>query len=118
MKGGCGCLTLFGIMAFFAILARGRVHVSFFGLLFIFLIGGVIGRILFSSYEKGQKEAGGKNEPPLYPTSSGEVSTASSEAPPIRDYVHEATTCVQCGMTIPPGATACSRCGWTYKEQG
>jgi len=38
---------------------------------------------------------------------------APSEVQPAA--VLEPTTCVECGMSIPSGATVCPKCGWSYE---
>jgi hypothetical protein len=114
LKGGFGCLTFFLIFSIF--LARGRVNINFLGLLTIFIVGGLIAKSLSSAYEKGRSEVKGIDEH----LHEGEAASSpgparSGEAPPMRRSVHEAVVCEHCGMTVPPGAEECSRCGWVYK---
>jgi hypothetical protein len=37
------------------------------------------------------------------------------EEAPSQDDLSEATECLECGRTIPPGAAKCPFCGWSYK---
>jgi predicted lipid-binding transport protein (Tim44 family) len=63
-KGGLGGLAIFAILAFITVLLGGHVHFNVGGLIFLFIIGGVIGLIVLSIYNKGRKDAGGSEHPP------------------------------------------------------
>ena len=50
---------IFAILAFIAVLLGGHAHADAGGLVLLFIIGGVIGLIVFSIYNKGRKDASG-----------------------------------------------------------
>ncbi len=58
-KGGCGCLALFAVLAVLALLVGGNVHADIAGLAMLFVIGGVIGLIVYAIYNKGRRDAAG-----------------------------------------------------------
>lgn len=58
VKGGCGCLVIFAGLAFLSVLFGGHAHADIGGLILLFVIGGVIGLIVFAIYNKGRKDAG------------------------------------------------------------
>ena len=62
-KGGCGCLVIFAILVFIAVSLGGHAHANVGGLILLFIIGGVIGLIIYSIYNKGRKDAGGSEHP-------------------------------------------------------
>jgi hypothetical protein len=33
---------------------------------------------------------------------------------PVKDFIDQPTTCVECRTAIPAGATQCLKCGWSY----
>ncbi len=112
LKGGTGCLALCAIIACLVLLAGGHVRVNFWGLVFLFFVGGIIGLIAYAAYQKGRADtATGKIPPP-----GKEASSSATEAPSISEYLDQPTVCVQCGTSIPVGATVCAKCGWTYKD--
>ena len=57
LKGGCGCLLMFLMIGFVAILIGGRFHVDLGGLIFLFLIGGGFGLFVRWIFLKGQRNA-------------------------------------------------------------
>ncbi len=57
MKGGWGCLVIFVGLAFLAVLFGGHAHADIGGLILLFVIGGIIGLIVFAIYNKGRKDA-------------------------------------------------------------
>jgi hypothetical protein len=63
VKGGCGCLVVFVVLAFIAVLLGGHAHANVGGLIFLFIIGGGIGLIIFAVYKKGRKDASGNEHP-------------------------------------------------------
>jgi hypothetical protein len=63
VKGGCGCLMVFAVLAFIAVLLGGHAHADVGGVVFLFIIGGVIGLIVFSIYNKGRKDAVANEHP-------------------------------------------------------
>ena len=65
-KGGCGCLVVFVVLAFLAVLLGGHVRADIRGLLFIFFSGGFVGLLFFSAYNKGRRDAGNP-QPPAKP---------------------------------------------------
>ena len=67
VKGGCGCLVVFAVLAFIAVLLGGHAHANVGGVVFLFVIGGIIGLIAFSIYNKGRKAAIA-DEPPQKPS--------------------------------------------------
>jgi hypothetical protein len=94
VRGGCGCLSLFLVFAFLAILAGGHAHIDIGGIITLFVIGGVIGLIFVSVYDKGRKDA-----------LSGDGSDENRPPTP-------AITCPICKASIPPGFNVCGNCGW------
>jgi hypothetical protein len=67
VKGGIGCIVLFFVLGFLAVVFGGRVHLDLGGLLLLFLVGGVLGLIVWAIYQKGRRDAGGgggDREPP------------------------------------------------------
>ena len=63
-KGGFGCLLVFAGFAIIALLLGGRVHIDFFGAIFLFIIGGIIGLVTSYIYNKGRKDAAATAQPP------------------------------------------------------
>ena len=61
--GGCGCLVIFAILALIAVLLGGHAHADVGGFIFLFIIGGVVGLLVFFIYNKGRKDAGGSEHP-------------------------------------------------------
>lgn len=88
------------------------MHLDLGGLFILFVIGGIIGLIAFSIYNKGRRDAlTGNAEPPPITMPGG------TEPPPIKkDYTTTPSTCVQCGSSIPAGSTICPKCGWSYEN--
>ncbi|MCA9440998.1 MAG: hypothetical protein KC964_09355 [Candidatus Omnitrophica bacterium] len=60
LKGGCGCLSVFFLFGLISLMAGGRFHFDFLGLVFIFVCGGVGGLIGMTIYKKGRRDAGRK----------------------------------------------------------
>ncbi len=52
--------------------------------------------------------------PKVQPASTEDGSEPRSPA----DDASEDATCVSCGATIPIGARACPKCGWSYGDAG
>jgi uncharacterized membrane protein YGL010W len=50
-------LVVFAVLAFIAVLLGGHAHANVGGVVFLFVIGGIIGLIAFSIYNKGRKAA-------------------------------------------------------------
>jgi hypothetical protein len=111
-KGGCAALFLIFIFSHF--ISRGHFRISFFTGLIIFVIGGFIGRAIFSSHEKKEEGNEGRRESTI--PDNNPPPTRVGEIPPVRRFVHESAVCEHCGMAVPPGAVECSRCGWTYNR--
>lgn len=91
--GGCGCLVLFALAAFIAVLAGGHAHADVGGLLVLFLIGGIVGLIVLAIYNKGRKDA---------------VPDGQPKEPSQTD---EPAVCSNCGAVIPSGSPVCPKCG-------
>ena len=51
--GGCGCVLLFAIFAALAVLLGGHAHADIVGLLFLFVVGGILGLLIRWIYKKG-----------------------------------------------------------------
>lgn len=60
IKGGCGCLVLFAVIGLLVAVAGGRAHANLGGLLFLFVIGGVIGLVALMIYNRGRHDGDGK----------------------------------------------------------
>ena len=58
VKGGCGCLLVFAVLALIAVLLGGRAHADAGGLVILFLIGGAIGLVVLAIYNRGRRDAG------------------------------------------------------------
>ena len=58
IKGGCGCLLVFAVLGFLAVIVGGKVHADILGLLALFVIGGVIGLIVLAVYNHGRRDGG------------------------------------------------------------
>jgi hypothetical protein len=57
VKGGCGCLVIFVVLALLTVALGGHAHADLGGLIFLFVMGGIIGLIVFFVYNKGRKDA-------------------------------------------------------------
>ena len=55
-KGGCGCLIVFAVLAFLAVLCGGTAHIDLGGAIALFVIGGIIGLIINMIYNKGRRD--------------------------------------------------------------
>ncbi len=58
VKGGCGCLLAFVVLALVAVLLGGRAHADIGGLVVLFLIGGIIGLVVLAIYNRGRRDGG------------------------------------------------------------
>lgn len=58
VEGGCGCLIAFLVIGLFFVLIGGRMHIDFGGAIMLFVVGGVIGLVIFSIYNKGRNSRG------------------------------------------------------------
>lgn len=67
LKGGCGCLLLFLFVAGCTALLGGWARADVFGLVLIFLIGGVIGLVVNAIYQRGRRDAAEDPPPPPPP---------------------------------------------------
>jgi hypothetical protein len=56
IKGGCGCLIVFLVIAFLAVMAGGRAHADLGGLFCLFGVGGLIGLGVLAIYNKGKRD--------------------------------------------------------------
>jgi len=56
VKGGCGCLVAFVACALVAVVLGGGVDIDIGGALLLFAIGGVIGLIVLSIYNRGKRD--------------------------------------------------------------
>lgn len=61
-KGGCGCLIAFLVIGLFFVLIGGSMHIDLGGAILLFLIGGAIGLVVLAIYNKGQRDAGQKDD--------------------------------------------------------
>ena len=57
-KGGCGCLIAFAMLGLLAVLVGGSVHIDIGGAVLLFVIGGIVGLIVLSIYNKGKRDSG------------------------------------------------------------
>jgi hypothetical protein len=64
LKGGCGCLVVFAALAFIAVLLGGHAHANVGGVVLLFVIGGILGLVVLSIYNKGRKAAIADAPPP------------------------------------------------------
>jgi hypothetical protein len=62
VKGGCGCLLLFAAVAFISVLFGGHAHADIGGLILLFLIGGAIGLVVLSVYNRGRRDGTSRDE--------------------------------------------------------
>jgi hypothetical protein len=60
VKGGCGCLILFAVLALIAVLLGGHARADLGGLVILFLIGGVIGLVVLAIYNRGRRDGDNK----------------------------------------------------------
>ncbi|HET6203648.1 MAG TPA: hypothetical protein VFI25_12700 [Planctomycetota bacterium] len=70
VKGGLGCIVTFAVAAGCALALGGSAHLDAVGVLLLFLMGGVVGLIVFAIYNKGLRDAARGVPPPV--TGSGE----------------------------------------------
>ena len=56
MKGGCGCIVLFLVLATFTVIVGGSAHLDLGGVILLFVVGGVAGLIFRAIYVKGRKD--------------------------------------------------------------
>ena len=59
LKGGCGCLVLFAVLAGIAVLMGGAARIDLGGAIFLFVIGGLIGLVVLWIYNKGKRDRPG-----------------------------------------------------------
>jgi len=62
LKGGCGCLIAFAVLAIIAVAAGGSAHLDVGGLLLLLAVGGVIGLVVNWIYQKGRRDASGDED--------------------------------------------------------
>ena len=53
-KGGCGCLVAFLVVGLFVVMIGGSMHIDIGGAIMLFVIGGVIGLVVLTVYNKGK----------------------------------------------------------------
>ena len=56
VKGGCGCLIGFIIIALLTVVVGGSAHIDIGGALLLFIIGGIAGLVVLRIYKKGYEE--------------------------------------------------------------
>lgn len=56
-KGGAGCLGLFLALAVLAVATGGRVMIDLVGVIFLFVLGGLVGLLVLYIYRRGQRSA-------------------------------------------------------------
>ena len=54
VKGGCGCLIAFFVIGLFMVLIGGHMRIDIGGAILLFVIGGGLGLIYRSVYNKGR----------------------------------------------------------------
>lgn len=54
VKGGCGCLIAFFVLGFLASAMGGHISIDAFGLVCLFVIGGILGLIVLMVFNKGK----------------------------------------------------------------
>ena len=57
LKGGAGCCIAFAVVALACLLLGGSVHIDAGGVVLLFVMGGVLGLIVFAIYAKGRRDA-------------------------------------------------------------
>ncbi|MDP0492662.1 MAG: hypothetical protein Q7Q71_16580 [Verrucomicrobiota bacterium JB023] len=62
LKGGLGCLGIFLLLGFVAVLAGGSMHLDAGGVILLLLIGGGLGLIGHWIYQKGVHDAEAEDE--------------------------------------------------------
>lgn len=69
VKGGLGCLAGSIVLGLSCVLIGGSFHINAGGAVLVFLIGGVIGLIVFWIYSRGRRDAtqGGQRGFPVEP---------------------------------------------------
>jgi len=63
MKGGAGCLVAFLVLGLLAVVLGGTMHFDIGGLILLFVIGGVVGLVVFAIYNKGRRDEGQERYP-------------------------------------------------------
>ena len=53
LKGGCGCLFTFIVLAILALILGGTVHADPIGIILLFVCGGCLGLLIRWIYKKG-----------------------------------------------------------------
>lgn len=56
LKGGCGCLVLFALVAGCAVVLGGRAHIDIGGGVLLFVGGGLIGLVVLWIYNRGRDD--------------------------------------------------------------
>ncbi len=57
MKGGAGCLVAFIVVGILVVIVGGSVRLDPVGVVFLLIIGGVIGLVVNWIYQKGRRDA-------------------------------------------------------------
>jgi hypothetical protein len=57
VRGGAGCLLAFLAFALIAVLTGGEAYLDAGGVVFLIIIGGVIGLIVNAIYQRGRRDA-------------------------------------------------------------
>ncbi|MEX0717639.1 MAG: hypothetical protein WD066_13685 [Planctomycetaceae bacterium] len=116
IKGGCGCLVAFAVVALLAVMVGGHAHIDLGGALCLFVMGGLFGLVFFAVYNKGRDDA---TAPESRSARSAErfgdieprdEETSFGPAEPIR--------CLECGQIMSPETAQCPKCGWSWKASG
>jgi hypothetical protein len=58
VKGGCGCLLIFGAVALLAVVTGGSAYLDLGGGVCLFVVGGLVGLVVLAIYNKGKRDAG------------------------------------------------------------
>jgi len=63
-KGGLGCIAIFFAIGILCVLIGGSMHIDLGGALMLFVIGGVIGLVVLTIYNKGKEDASHPDDEP------------------------------------------------------
>ena len=94
LKGGVGCLIAFVVLAVIAVMLGGRAHIDVGGAILLFVIGGVLGLIIFAIYSKGRRDEASEG---FADSVSDAYRSRPVERPPL-----PIRYCPHCGASIDP----------------
>ena len=55
MKGGCGCLAAFLVVGLLFVMCGGSMRIDIGGAIMLFVIGGILGLIVYAIFNKGYR---------------------------------------------------------------